>query len=160
MATYVLAGNTEFIIDTEDLDKVCKYKWRGESTGFIVSGKGKTYTRLNKLLGDPKATFIHYINKNRRDNRKNNLKPLYPKKKNTLMAVPLTTLTIDHKPICYTELGGVKYYRLLEIEKFSNKTNVVYKTRLPEEDFMLLDSLIYNSQYIIFLSFFYSRTVR
>ncbi|MCB1158445.1 MAG: hypothetical protein KDK45_13160, partial [Leptospiraceae bacterium] len=47
MATYVLAGNTEFIIDTEDLDKVCKYKWRGESTGFIVSGKGKTYTRLN-----------------------------------------------------------------------------------------------------------------
>ncbi|MCB1159182.1 MAG: hypothetical protein KDK45_16900, partial [Leptospiraceae bacterium] len=111
-------------------------------------------------LGDPKATFIHYINKNRRDNRKNNLKPLYPKKKNTLMAVPLTTLTIDHKPICYTELGGVKYYRLLEIEKFSNKTNVVYKTRLPEEDFMLLDSLIYNSQYIIFLSFFYSRTVR
>lgn len=69
----------EFIIDTEDLDKVKYRKWRIDKYGYIVSGnvgQKNKLVRLQRLILPPmnENNYIDHINNNKLDNRKCNLR--------------------------------------------------------------------------------------
>jgi hypothetical protein len=70
---YDILGNLvdKAIIDREDVSKVSKYKWCKDNTGYAKSSNLKSLNRV--ILGEG-IKKVRYINGNKLDNRKCNLK--------------------------------------------------------------------------------------
>ena len=62
----------KFLIDEEDLERVIIHKWRFWKNTFYT-GTYKPVSIQSFLLSPPANKSIHYKNKNKRDNRKENL---------------------------------------------------------------------------------------
>jgi hypothetical protein len=60
------------IIDEEDYDKVCIYKWR-LSNGYAIGGP-KTIKLHRFIMNAENGLMIDHINGNKLDNRKSNLR--------------------------------------------------------------------------------------
>lgn len=66
-------------IDSEDLDKVSKFKWHVSSTGYavwrgVIDGKKRTI-RMHRLITDcPRGLVVDHINHDRLDNRRSNIR--------------------------------------------------------------------------------------
>lgn len=76
----------EILIDIEDVDKINKYSWRLNEKGYVVTDiKGKKVRLHNLILNrdtsDPKIVCDH-INRNKLDNRKENLRIVTQKENN------------------------------------------------------------------------------
>jgi len=75
--TYVklIKRNTEFIIDTEDLEKTIKFNWTYCEGGYVTRSENKRTIYLHKYLFGSKDGFeTDHKNGNTLDNRKNNLR--------------------------------------------------------------------------------------
>lgn len=72
---YTTSGTT-FLIDAEDLDKVSKYCWCENDQGYIRSNIGdRTYVLLHRfVLNINDKRIIDHKNRNKKDNRKTNLR--------------------------------------------------------------------------------------
>ena len=67
--------NEVILVDDEDYDIVKEFTWYVSSTGYVVaSRKGENYTLARLLLGIQSGTRIFYINGNKLDNRRVNLR--------------------------------------------------------------------------------------
>lgn len=72
---YTTSGAT-FLIDTEDLDRISKYCWCEDKQGYIRSNIGdRTYVYLHRfVLNIDDKRIIDHINRDRKDNRRMNLR--------------------------------------------------------------------------------------
>ena len=60
------------LIDLEDVDKVKKYKWCSNAHGYAICRE--LNTSLHRFVMDHYDNVIDHINRDRLDNRKNNLR--------------------------------------------------------------------------------------
>lgn len=64
-----------FLIDTEDVDKIRKYCWYKNDTGYIVRREGNSLKQMHReLLSPPSGKVVDHINGIKTDNRKSNLR--------------------------------------------------------------------------------------
>lgn len=63
-------------IDTEDIERIKRYKWRLSNTGYVVTTlKSKDNLFLHRVIcNTPKGMFTDHKNNNKLDNRKKNLR--------------------------------------------------------------------------------------
>lgn len=67
--------NGETIIDTEDIPKISAHKWHKMSGGYAMSRiNGKLIFLHHLIVGREKGLIVDHINRNRLDNRKENLR--------------------------------------------------------------------------------------
>lgn len=65
----------ETIIDKEDAERVSKYKWCLMNTGDVITALGNKRLKLHRLLiNAPNESEVDHIDRNRLNNRKNNLR--------------------------------------------------------------------------------------
>ena len=72
---YMGRPSIEVLIDDEDYEKVCGYKWRRNAHGYIhttIDGKCIYLHRL--IMGFPDELVVDHINGDKRDNRRCNLR--------------------------------------------------------------------------------------
>lgn len=69
----VLAGGKVVIVDDEDFDLLNRYNWSIDSDGYAVSS-GYRYKMHRLIVAAPKKKIVDHINRNRLDNRKENLR--------------------------------------------------------------------------------------
>lgn len=70
---FVKTKNNEFMIDKCDLDFVSQYKWHISKNGYVVRNTDKK--SIHRLLLNPgKSQIVDHINRNKLDNRRNNLR--------------------------------------------------------------------------------------
>ena len=63
-----------FLISLEDFEEVSKYRWTSRH-GYMVTYRGKKATLLHRFLIDcPNGFVIDHINRNKADNRRENLR--------------------------------------------------------------------------------------
>lgn len=77
---------TAVLIDKEDVNKINKYSWRINEKGYVISDINKHKVRIHNLIlnrdtSNPKIVCDH-INRNKLDNRKNNLRIVSQKENN------------------------------------------------------------------------------
>ena len=76
---YVIDNGYQIEIDKEDAEKISKYRWRiDESTGYVYSDFGGIKVYLHRYImnvHDKKTNLvIDHINRNKKDNRRANLR--------------------------------------------------------------------------------------
>ena len=63
------------IVDDEDFEYLSQFKWWSDGHGYAIRKvKNKVITMHSVLLSPPRGKEIDHINRNRSDNRKNNLR--------------------------------------------------------------------------------------
>ena len=67
-----LPDGTEFVIDADDIQRVNDFYWSDED-GYVVSSEGLRMHRFILGITD-KNTIVDHVNRNKRDNRKSNLR--------------------------------------------------------------------------------------
>ena len=73
--TTVSMQNGNFIIDTEDVSTISGYYWKTDRTGYVKSLSGDKWIILHRLiLNCPDDMIVDHINRNKKDNRKSNLR--------------------------------------------------------------------------------------
>lgn len=73
MKTIKLTQGKIAIIDDNDFEKVNKWKWSFHHSGYVV--RGKPQISLHRfVMKAKKGQFVDHINRNRLDNRKENLR--------------------------------------------------------------------------------------
>ena len=76
---YIIDNGYQILIDKEDAEKISKYRWRvDQATGYIYSdfiGK-KIYLHrfIMNIHTDTSGRVVDHINRNKKDNRKENLR--------------------------------------------------------------------------------------
>ncbi|MFA6074017.1 MAG: hypothetical protein WC758_07920 [Candidatus Woesearchaeota archaeon] len=76
--TYKKKIVAKVIIDIEDIDKIKNYKWSLSSDYARTCINKKTVRMHQLLLSAPDGKVVHHINHNTFDNRKKNLKIVFP----------------------------------------------------------------------------------
>lgn len=92
--------NIEVLIDTEDIEKLKPYSWRINEKGYIVSDIRRRKVRIHNFILDRDTSnskiVCDHINRNKLDNRKENLRIITQKENN------LNRSVIDNaKYYCY-----------------------------------------------------------
>ena len=72
IAIVYLNEEKQFVIDTEDLNKIKNYTWREDKDGYVVSTKGIKLHRL--VMNCPEGLVVDHINHDLKDNKKTNLR--------------------------------------------------------------------------------------
>ena len=68
-----------FLISAEDFEEVSKHRWTEISGGYLATYDGKKHTMLHRfLMNCPNGLVIDHINRNKRDNRRENLRICTP----------------------------------------------------------------------------------
>ena len=81
---YASNTNEPFYFDLEDYDKIKDYYWSANTDGYMYSTCDDEYILMHRLIIDennPEMQVDHF-NRNRKDNRKENLKSLTPQHNN------------------------------------------------------------------------------
>lgn len=81
---YSSNDNEEFYFDLEDYDRIKDYCWSTNSNGYMYSTCDDEYIIMHRLIMDennPEIQVDHF-NRNKKDNRKKNLKSLTPQHNN------------------------------------------------------------------------------
>ena len=81
---YSSNDNEEFYFDLEDYDKIKDYYWSANTDGYMYSTCDDEYILMHRLIIDennPEMQVDHF-NRNRKDNRKENLKSVTPQHNN------------------------------------------------------------------------------
>lgn len=159
----------EAIIDTEDVPKVEKYKWRlylggteRSKCSSILTGNGSTtYTNSlhRHIMNCPKGLYVDHINGNRFDNRKCNLR-ICTNQENNFNVAKQKTNTSGYKGVWYDKLrkkwvSEIKINNIkVFIGRFINKDDAIYtrfyaeflthKDFMAKEDKDILKSMIGN----------------
>lgn len=85
---------TPFIVDAADYDMLREHRWSHDGQGYAVTGKrgGGTISMHRMLLGEPEEKVVDHINRNRRDNRRENLRAITPMQ-NAWNRTPITSIS-------------------------------------------------------------------
>lgn len=68
-----ISQGKKVIVDDEDYERVSEWKWSFHHSGYVV--RGKPQISLHRfVMNAPKGVFVDHINRNRLDNRKENLR--------------------------------------------------------------------------------------
>ena len=81
---YASNTNEPFYFDIEDYDKIKDYSWSANTDGYMYSTCDDEYILMHRLIIDennPEMQVDHF-NRNRKDNRKENLKSVTPQHNN------------------------------------------------------------------------------
>ena len=81
---YASNTNEPFYFDLEDYDKIKDYYWSANTDGYMYSTCDDEYILMHRLIIDennPEMQVDHF-NRNRKDNRKENLKSVTPQHNN------------------------------------------------------------------------------
>ena len=78
-----LKEKSKAIIDLEDVEKCKPYKWTLRNDGYVSTKKNYQAIKLHRFIADtPEGMHTDHINRNRLDNRKDNLKICNQKENN------------------------------------------------------------------------------
>ncbi|MBQ4523563.1 MAG: hypothetical protein IJA10_11530 [Lachnospiraceae bacterium] len=106
---YILCTTSKgdnFLIDTDDYEKVKDYTWRTSSNGYIVTTKNRKVILLHRLIMNPsKDLVVDHINHNKKDNRKNNPR-ICTMSNNNMNKSKLSTNTSGVTGVTWNEKGG------------------------------------------------------
>jgi hypothetical protein len=94
MAIRAANDGTVFLVDASDYDMLRQYRWAHDGQGYAkahVKGKG-TVGMHRLLLGEPEGKVVDHINRNRRDNRRENLRAITPMQ-NAWNRTPIASLS-------------------------------------------------------------------
>lgn len=151
----------EALIDTEDIPRVSKYKWRLHKGGTarskcagVLTGNGKeTYTNsLHRyIMNCPENMYVDHINGNRFDNRKCNLR-ICTNQENNFNTVKQITNTSGYKGVWYDKardkwVSEIKYngkklfigrYNTIEQAAFTR----IYTESLLQKEYMSNESKV------------------
>lgn len=66
----------EALVDSEDVDKIWMFRWSLGANGYICTGRGGSFSKLeHRIFGNPPdGMYVDHINRNPLDNRKVNLR--------------------------------------------------------------------------------------
>lgn len=81
---YASNTNEPFYFDLEDYDKIKNYYWYSNHDGYMCSSENKKEIIMHRLIideNDPEMQVDHF-NRNKKDNRKENLKSVTPQHNN------------------------------------------------------------------------------
>lgn len=72
----ITSNGVEILIDPEDFQKIKKYSWCISKTGYAVANINGKVTKMHRyIMGENDSKIIiDHINRNKLDNRKNNLR--------------------------------------------------------------------------------------
>lgn len=94
MAIRASNDGTVFLVDAEDYAMLREHRWSHDGQGYAVTGKkgGGTISMHRMLLKDPEDKVVDHINRNRRDNRRENLRAITPQQ-NAWNRTPIETIS-------------------------------------------------------------------
>ena len=93
----------EVIIDADDVPKIENFKWHIQSSGYVSSKKAGLLHRL--ITGAEPAQLVDHINRDKRDNRKENLR-ITSRSVNVHNSKIPTTNTTGTKGVYYHKVSG------------------------------------------------------
>jgi hypothetical protein len=81
MAIITLKGNYKVLVDEDDFDVLKKWSWHYHPEGYATRGTEINGKKINiymhrQIVNAPKGFHVHHKNRNRLDNRKENLQIL------------------------------------------------------------------------------------
>jgi len=100
----IYSDGTYFLFDTEDLDRVKKHYWSRSGNGYIHSSINGKYTCLHRfILREAKQPdlLIDHINRNRWDNRKENLRLIDTVGNSLNKTIDKTGRTSIYRGVCW-----------------------------------------------------------
>ncbi|MDP1570828.1 MAG: HNH endonuclease [Vicinamibacterales bacterium] len=86
------------IIDDEDYDRLRKYIWRTDPAGYVFRCAGGKIRMARQILKAPRGIWIRWINGNKLDNRKENLR-LYTRSQLTASSKMFRTNTTGYRGV-------------------------------------------------------------
>ena len=126
--------NEEFYFDLEDYDLIKDYCWHiSKTTGYVYSSVGKnSKIAIHQLIMDTylKDVIIDHINKNKIDNRKNNLR-IASNRDNSINSSLRSDNTSGITGVSLIKRSGMflSYYHkdgnMIRIGRFKNKTDAI-----------------------------------
>lgn len=123
-------GTSIAYLDECDLDLVRPYKWSINSNGYVVSNKGKPLLMHRLIMGSDIKLTVDHINRNRVDNRRNNLRVVtrllqaHNKTKRNDNMTGRTGVSYHKKSNSYLShltYKGVKYQKYFSITKLGEE---------------------------------------
>lgn len=135
-------GQSEFLFDIEDLVLIESRSWYQDKDGYLVSSYffngRRRFVRFHRIVIKAKeGQFVDHINKNRADNRKQNLR-CCNRAENDRNRSPYSTNTSGVSGVCFDRQRGkwvasISYNKKrLFIGRFTNKEDAI-RARLEKE---------------------------
>ena len=98
------------IVSPEDYELVSQYKWHNTPKGYAIGKIGNKMMRMNRfIMNDPKGKVIDHINRNKLDNRRENLRIYTTLQNGQNKSIKKTKTTSIYRGVSYYESS--KKYR-------------------------------------------------
>lgn len=128
MQQMMLHSGECILLDSEDYQKITKWKWQLSPTGYVARStcyktKRKRIYLHRVLTNCPADKVVDHINKNKLDNRKCNLR-ICSQRENTVANNGWTNAQIPYKGVTYMSSSGKKILTKFRARIYANHKEI------------------------------------